>query len=156
MTAYRIRNSAAVLLLGSLAIAACQASESESSARAGDRTPPAQERASVQRALDLWVKGLVEEDADLIPLDSTVIFVRPDGSTESTLKGITTIAPFIERQPIEDIQVHRTVIDGEYGCALTDYLWTDGPKMPVALCLRVVEGKITEIRPYFDRSLFEG
>jgi len=46
------------------------------------------------------------------------------------------------------------VIDGAFGCELTDYFWTDGPKMPIALCLRVEEGTITEIRPYFDRTLF--
>ena len=46
------------------------------------------------------------------------------------------------------------MIDGAFGCELTDYFLTDGPKMPIALCLRVEEGTITEIRPYFDRTLF--
>lgn len=116
--------------------------------------PPAQERVSVQRALELYVEGMIEGDADRIPLASDVIFVEPDGSTETTLRGIDEVAPFLERQPIDDIRVHRTLVDGEYGCELTDYYWTDGPRMPIALCLRVTDGAITEIRPYFDRSLF--
>lgn len=130
-------------------------SESETSPRASDRSSRAQERGSVERALELYVEGMVQGDADRIPLASDVVFVEPDGSTESTLRGINEVAPFLERQPIDDIEVHQTLIDGEYGCELTDYYWTDGPKMPIALCLRVVNGKITEIRPYFDRSLFE-
>lgn len=64
------------------------------------------------------------------------------------------MGPFLERQSVDSIRVHRTVIDGEYGCELTDYFWSDGPKMPIALCLRVEKGEITEIRPYFDRTLF--
>lgn len=131
------------------------ASESESSLQASDRPSRAQERASVERALELYVEGMIEGDADRIPLASDVMFVEPDGSTESTLRGISEVAPFLERQPIDDIEVHQTLVNGEYGCELTDYYWSDGPKMPIALCLRVVKGKITEIRPYFDRSLFD-
>lgn len=112
------------------------------------------ERAAVQKALDQYMEGLILQDADRIPLASEVIFVEPDGSEETTLEGIGEVGPFLERQTVDSIRVHRTVIDGEYGCELTDYYWSGGPKMPIALCLRVEEGVITEIRPYFDRTLF--
>lgn len=114
----------------------------------------AQDRAPVQNALGLYMEGLIAQDAGRIPLASDVIFVEPDGSSETTLDGIGEVAPFLERQTVDSIRVHQTVIDGEYGCELTDYFWTDGPNMPIALCLRVEDEKITEIRPYFDRSLF--
>jgi hypothetical protein len=110
----------------------------------------------VAQALELYVEGMVAGESERIPLASDVVFVEPDGSTESSLEGIQEVAPFLERQPIDSIRAHQTIIDGEYGCELTDYFWTDGPKMPIALCLRVVDRKILEIRPYFDRALFEG
>lgn len=116
--------------------------------------PDAPERVVVQKALEGYIEGLIAQDAGPIPLASDVIFVKPDGTSETTLKGIDEVAPFLERQTVDSIRVHHTVIDGEWGCELTDYFWTDGPKMPIALCLRVRNGKITEIRPYFDRSLF--
>lgn len=120
-------------------------------ANAGSDAP---DRAAVQKALDGYMEGLIAQDAGPIPLASDVIFVEPDGTPETTLKGIDDVAPFLERQSVDSIRVHHTVIDGDWGCELTDYFWTDGPKMPIALCLRVRDGKITEIRPYFDRSLF--
>lgn len=83
-----------------------------------------------------------------------VIFAEPDGSAETTREGIGEVVPFLERQTVDSIRAHHTIIDGEWGCELTDYFWSDGPKMPIALCLRVRDGKITEIRPYFDRTLF--
>jgi hypothetical protein len=117
-------------------------------------TGDAQKLAAVQEALDLYMEGLIAQDADRIPLASDVIFVEPDGTGETTPEGIGEVAPFLERQTVDSIRVHHTVIDGEWGCELTDYFWTDGPKMPIALCLRVRDGKITEIQPYFDRTLF--
>jgi hypothetical protein len=100
------------------------------------------------------MEGLIAQDAGRIPLAADVIFAEPDGSAETTREGIGEVVPFLERQTVDSIRVHHTIIDGEWGCELTDYFWTDGPKMPIALCLRVRDGKITEIRPYFDRTLF--
>lgn len=111
-------------------------------------------REAVQEALNRYMEGLIAQDAGRIPLATGVIFAEPDGSAETTREGIGEVAPFLERQTVDSIRVHHAVIDGEWGCELTDYFWTGGPKMPIALCLRVVDGKITEIRPYFDRSLF--
>lgn len=114
-----------------------------------------QDREAVQNALDKYIEGMLSSDADIIPLSSDVVFVEPDGTNKTTIKGIDKVAPFLERQNIEDIHVHQTIIDGTYGCELTDYYWKDGTKMPIALCLQVVDEKITEIRPYFDRTLFK-
>ena len=110
-------------------------------------------RAAVQEALDRYMEGLIAQDAGRIPLATGVIFAEPDGSAETTREGIGEVVP-LERQTVDSIRVHHTIIDGEWGCELTDYFWSDGPKMPIALCLRVRDGKITEIRPYFDRTLF--
>jgi len=99
------------------------------------------------------MEGLIAQDAGRIPLAADVIFAEPDGSAETTREGIGEVVP-LERQTVDSIRAHHTVIDGEWGCELTDYFWSDGPKMPIALCLRVEEGTITEIRPYFDRTLF--
>jgi limonene-1,2-epoxide hydrolase len=99
------------------------------------------------------VEGLVAQDASIIPLASDVLFVSPTGSER---KGIDEVAPFLEAQEFNEIRVHQTLIDGEYGCELTDYYWTEGETVPVALCLRVVDGEITEIRPYFDTALLDG
>lgn len=110
-------------------------------------------RAAVQEALDRYMEGLIAQDAGRIPLATGVIFAEPDGSAETTREGIGEVVP-LERQTVDSIRAHHTIIDGEWGCELTDYFWSDGPKMPIALCLRVRDGKITEIRPYFDRTLF--
>jgi hypothetical protein len=133
--------------------AACGPSEHVSS---NSSTDVVQQRSAVEKALELYVEGMVAGESERIPLASDVVFVEPDGSTESSREGIQTVAPFLERQPIDSILVHQSIVDGEYGCELTDYYWTDGPKMPIALCLRVVDEEIVEIRPYFDRSLFGG
>ena len=144
-----------VVLLGMLAGTACGSTEHAPANSSVEEAESAQQP-GVAEALELYVEGMVAGESERIPLASDVVFVEPDGSTESSLEGIQEVAPFLERQPIDSIRVHQTIIDGEYGCELTDYFWTDGPKMPIALCLRVVDGKILEIRPYFDRSLFEG
>lgn len=143
-----------VVLLGVLAGTGCGPTEHASANSAAEQADAVQ-RPGVAEALELYVEGMVAGDSERIPLAPDVVFVEPDGSTDSSLEGIQDVAPFLERQPIDSIRVHQTIIDGEYGCELTDYFWTDGPKMPIALCLRVVDGKILEIRPYFDRSLFE-
>ena len=135
----------AVLLCFGLLFAACQETE--------DPAPSNSEREAVQNALDLYVEGLVAQDASILPLASDVLFVSPTGSER---KGIDEVAPFLEAQEFNEIRVHQTLIDGEYGCELTDYYWTEGETVPVALCLRVVDGEITEIRPYFDTALLDG
>ena len=136
--------------------AGCEPPEHASANSSATGEEAAQQREAVDRALELYVEGMVAGDADRIPLASDVVFVEPDGSAESSLRGIQEVAPFLERQPIDSIRVHETIIDGHYGCELTDYFWTDGPEMPIALCLRVMAAEIVEIRPYFDRSLFDG
>lgn len=110
----------------------------------------APDRESVKEAMNQYKDGLVHRDADRIPLASDVTFVMPDGTT---IEEASEVAPFLEHQGIDSIRVHRTLIEDGYGCELTTYYWTDGPTVPIALCIGVQDKTITEIRPYFDSSL---
>lgn len=59
------------------------------------------------------------QDAGRIPLASDTIFVEPNGSSETTLNDLGEVAPFLERQTVDSIRVHHTLIDGEWDCELT-------------------------------------
>lgn len=104
---------AALLCFASL-IVACQQTE--------DPAPSNSEREVIQNALDLYQEGLIAQDASRIPLASDMLFVGPGGSE---VKGLKEFAPFLEAQEVDKIQVHTTLIDGEYGCELTDFYWTN-------------------------------
>lgn len=96
-----------VVLFGVLAGTACGPTEHASASSSVEEVDSVQQR-GVAEALELYVEGIVAGESGRIPLASDVVFVEPDGSTESSLEGIQEVAPFLE------------------------------------------------IRPYFDRSLFEG
>lgn len=110
----------------------------------------ADQRADVGRILDLYFQGVLTENMDLIPLAKDVLFVEPDGRT---FEGIAEVKSHMANAAsrITEIRIIASVIEGDYGCKVTEYNWSNGATTPVAICFRVRNNKIIEIRPYFDR-----
>lgn len=107
------------------------------------------QHAQTAAALAAYFAALRGGDPNRIPLDTAVTFqgpVQPLTSGEAAVRRfITDVA-----QGIKDIRVKRTIIEGENACAIIDFETAAGVTVPIADCFRVVDGKIVEIRPYFD------
>lgn len=106
-------------------------------------------RTAIESTLDLYFRGLIDKNMDILPLAKDVLFVGPTGYT---IQGTEDVVPFLANTAgmVTDVRVIKTVIEGDYACKITDYDWTNGETTPLAICFRVEGHKITEIRPYFD------
>jgi hypothetical protein len=58
---------------------------------------------------------------------------------------------------VDDIKLLRLVIDGDFACAMIEFVNKDGVRVDMCDSYRIQEGKFIEIRPYFDpRPLMGG
>ena len=136
-----------ILFLGNL-----QAQNQQTTSREDGKSAHNQveDRAAIGRILDLYFEGVLAKNLDLLPLAEDVLFVEPDGRT---FEGIAEVKPHMANAAsrITEIRIIESVIEGDYGCKVTEYNWSNGATTPVAICFRVKNNEITEIRPYFDR-----
>lgn len=62
------------------------------------------------------------------------------------------LVPFIRlpTKGVKEVRVRRHVIDGEFACVIADLETTEGAVVPFCEFFHVVDGRIAEIRPFFD------
>jgi limonene-1,2-epoxide hydrolase len=51
---------------------------------------------------------------------------------------------------VKDVHVKQRIIDGEFACVIADLQTKEGDVVPFCEFFRIVDGRIAEIRPYFD------
>lgn len=103
-------------------------------------------REEVKATLALYYEALETEDLSLISFTPDVL---PGGTT---VEGEGDVRLFLANtaELVVEIEILRTVIEGEYACSMANYLWTGDKITPLGICFRVIGDQIAEIHPYFD------
>ena len=110
------------------------------------------------RAIEDFLSGLTTNDVEKMPLADDILLVSPI-DPDHALKGRRAVAAFLETRvfpkiPVRKAEVERHVVDGD--CVGT--LWTatfavhggSEVKVPIFDFFRIKDGRIKELRPYFD------
>lgn len=96
--------------------------------------------------------------------------VKGDFSDNLFTPDVTLFTPFMETpvigkdtvidalkeisQGVDDINILRFVVEGEFVCALIEFKSKNGVTVDMCDAYRILNGKLAKIRPYFDpRSL---
>jgi hypothetical protein len=79
-----------------------------------------------------------------------VVFQGP--LVKESIVGASQVTAFLGKvsQGVKDVRVTRYVIDGEFACVSAELETKEGDVVPFCEVVRIVEGKITALRPYFD------
>lgn len=133
-----------LLCLPALAVAACS-SEARQSALAEEET---------RAAVDSFYAGLSAKDMTQVPFDKNVYFTSPilyaPMRGDEPVKGALTMGA----QMLEDLEVHRVIIDGETACAMIIYKFVNVKPTDITHCFVVQDGVIMEVRSAFDPRPF--
>jgi limonene-1,2-epoxide hydrolase len=114
-----------------------------------DSSPP-QQREAVARVLDAYAQAMKTGDYSSVRFTPDVTFVGP--LTNGAIIGEAQVKDFLRKVStgVRDIRVKRQIIDGEFASVIADLETTEGTVVPFSEFFRVVDGRIAEIRPYFD------
>ena len=102
-----------------------------------------------------YLRGLRDKDLRAVPFAPGVTLESP---LTPKLTGIGPVVAFLTGlfPAIKDVRITRVIADGEFVGAMFD-LDTIFGVIPVFDCIRVADGLIQEIRPYYDpRPITEG
>ena len=79
-----------------------------------------------------------------------VTFVGP--LTNGPITGEASVKDFLRKvsTDVGDVRVKRRIIDGEFSCVIAELETKAGIVVPFSEYFRIVDGRIAEIRPYFD------
>lgn len=106
------------------------------------------ERDEVVHAVEACLQGLKYKDLSKVPFAPDVTFESPLSpklvGAEAVFEFLTGLFP-----AIKDGRVKHHIVEGEYAATLFDFDTTFGI-IPVFDCFRVTEGRIRQIRPYYD------
>ena len=111
---------------------------------------PAQQREAVARVLDAYAQAMKTGDYSRVRFTPDVTFVGP--LTNGAIIGEAQVKDFLRKVStgVRDIRVKRQIIDGEFASVIADLETKEGNVVPFSEFFRVVDGRIAEIRPYFD------
>jgi limonene-1,2-epoxide hydrolase len=114
---------------------------------------PAQQREAVARVLDTYAQAMKTGDYSRVRFTRDVTFVGP--LTNGAIIGEAQVKDFLRKVStgVRDIRVTRQIIDGEFASVIADLETKEGNVVPFSEFFRVVDGRIAEIRPYFDPRL---
>lgn len=95
-----------------------------------------------------YLDGLKNKDLSQVQFDPDVTFESP---LSSKLTGRKAVVDFLSGlfPAIKDIRVKQHIVEGEYVATAFDFDTTFGV-IPVFDCFRVSNGKLKQIRPYYD------
>jgi SnoaL-like domain len=114
--------------------------------RATDQSTQPQ-RESIARLLDAYVNGYKTGDWGKIRFAADVTF---EGPLKASIGGESAVRTFLSTVRAKDVRVKRQIIDGQFACVIADFETTEGIVVPFCEFLRIKDGEIAEIRPYFD------
>ena len=113
------------------------------------------QRSSVVAAVESYLQGLGRRSLAGVPFAPDVTIESP--LTEK-LVGADRVVDFLTGlfPAVKDVHIRRHIVDGEFDAVLFD-LDTVFGVIPIFDCIRVRDGLIHEIRPYYDpRPITEG
>jgi predicted ester cyclase len=101
--------------------------------------------------VELYLDGLKQKDISQVPFAQDVTF---EGPLSPKLSGIAAIREFLTGlfPVINDIRIKRHIAEGEFVATEFDFDTTFGV-IAVFDCFRVLNGKLQQIRPYYDPRL---
>jgi limonene-1,2-epoxide hydrolase len=113
-------------------------------------TPPPQQKESVARVLQAYAEAMRTGDYRDVHFTSDVTFLGP--LTSGSITGEAQVKAFLLKVSagVRDVRVKRQVIDGEFACVIAELETQEGKVVPFCEFFRIVDGRIAEIRPYFD------
>ena len=99
-------------------------------------------------AVEGYLRALNEKDLSLAPLAPEVTF---EGPLSPKLYGEKAVREFLSGllPGIVDLRVQQHISEGEY-VATRFEIHTPNAVIPVCDCFHVIDGRIVEIRPYYD------
>jgi limonene-1,2-epoxide hydrolase len=109
-----------------------------------------QQKEAVARVLDAYAQAMKTGDYSRVRFTSDVTFLGP--LTNGPIVGEGQVKDFLRKvsTDVGDVRVTRQIIDGEFACVIADLETKKGVVVPFSEFYRVVDGRIAEIRPYFD------
>ena len=112
-------------------------------------------RSAVAAAVDRYLEGLGGRNLSGVPFAPAVTLESP---LTETLVGVERVVEFLTGlfPAVKAVRVKRHIVEGEFDAVQFD-LDTVFGVIPVFDCIRVRDGLIHEIRPYYDpRPITEG
>jgi hypothetical protein len=110
---------------------------------------------AVVAAAESYLRGLREKDLRAVPFAPGVTIESP---LTPKLTGVGPVVGFLTGlfPAIKDVRITRVIAEGEFVAMMFD-LDTIFGVIPVVDCIRVADGLIQEMRPYYDpRPFTEG
>jgi len=102
-------------------------------------------------AAENYVLGLKNKDLSRLELVEDVVFRGPLNDGE--IRGAAALREFLNGilPIVKDARIHLSFSEGEHVCVLWE-LETTQPAAVIPICeyFRVVDGKLKEVRPYYD------
>jgi limonene-1,2-epoxide hydrolase len=97
-----------------------------------------------------YFTALGTKDVSALPLAQDVVLDGP--MVTEPIQGEAGVRAFLARviPTLKRIGIKHQIIAGENACILIDFETTDGVLIEICDVFKVREGKIFEIRPYFD------
>jgi hypothetical protein len=98
--------------------------------------------------VEKYLDGLRRKDLSGVPFAPDVTFESP---LSPKLTGEREVVGFLSGMfpAIKDIRVIQHIVEGEYVATIFDFDTTFGV-IPVFDCFRVSDGKLSQIRPFYD------
>jgi hypothetical protein len=108
------------------------------------------QKEAVAGVLDAYAQAMKTGDYSSVPFTSDVSFVGP--LTSGAFIGEAQVKEFLitVSAGVGDVRVKRQIIDGEFASVIAELETKEGTVVPFSEFFRVVDGRIAEIRPYFD------
>jgi hypothetical protein len=115
------------------------------------------ERSEMEQAIELYFRGINENNVDLMPLAEEVEFIgqmvpEPLRGERTVREHFANVAPFVER-----IECKRMVIDGNNVAVVLEFEGLNGVVIEGAEFFRLRDGLIYHDQVFFDtRPLIQG
>ena len=108
------------------------------------------ERATVVRVVESYINGLGNRDLSTVPFAEDVTYESPISPKRT---GRTAVVEFLSSlfPIINATRIKQHIVEGEYCATIFDFDTTYGV-IAVFDCFRVVDGKLTQIAPFYDPS----
>jgi hypothetical protein len=110
---------------------------------------PAQseQRQATAKLLDAYIDGYKAGEWGKVRFAADVTF---EGPLKGPIRGESAVRTFLVTVRAKDVRVKRQIIDGQFACVLADFETREGIVVPFCEFFRIADGKIADIRPYFD------
>jgi limonene-1,2-epoxide hydrolase len=113
-------------------------------------TPDPEQKQTVARILEAYREAMMTGEYSNVRFTPDATFLGP--LTNGVIVGEAQVKRFLAKvsSGVKDVRVKRHVIDGDFACVIADLETKEGDLVPFCEFFRIKDGRIAEIRPYFD------